>query len=1025
MRPWSEVFCYWLADSHALATLVLIAVVGALALLRQPARRLSVARSAVLGLAALTLLAALPGWPQVRWSTLPVWREPTRLPDVGAARHDPPRVASPQTTIQPPPLEVPSADPIGPPALGRGEMNRNARAIEPPAVRAKIALPGWPTLAGLVFLMGGSLMLVWLGLGFWQTAAMRRRARRAPDWLQDALVQIVCDGSPPPALLLSERLRQPVAVGLRRPAIILPERFAEDEAAPRLEAALAHEWAHIRNRDLWWLALSLLLMPIFFAHPLYWWLRRRMRDDQEVLADAAAAATGRVGYAEMLLSWATARRERPGLAVAGSVALWERSSQLKQRIIMLLDRNFHVEPACPKRWGFGVRGGMAMAVLALSVLTFRPVTVEADPPPAPQVKNGSSSGTTIHVLDPDGNPVMGARVFRSEIRYDLDNEPRTAARVTETNPEGSFQLAPADLKDVLDKKAQFVVMAEGYGSGVVDPSFDTEKKMLRLVPDDVPIRGRLLDIQGQPVAGAKVQLVGIYWHPSGTLDPWLDSLKTENFFYHYYVENKRLWSGDDVSSLIPPVVTDREGWFTLKGVGPERIALLLIRGPKMETRFEYVATREMPAFQIPKYEMQLGNEFITCYGATLNLVASPGLEVVGTVRDKDTGKPLAGATVQAAALIGIPYQLLKTTTDAEGRYRLMGIPRKTQFGDGQEVVAEVKGGPPYLPSIQSVGDTLGPITRNFELKRGVWARGRITDKSNGKPVQANLSYWVFEDNPHAKDYPPYGTVRVGDPFLANEKGEFQIAVLPGHGILGARHFPDGTYRLDVGINTSHGVKVDGSGPFPLIRHDHNTYVEIDPKPGDESITANIELDPGRTVKGTLIGPDGEPVAGARMMGAWDWYQNWSSLPQTSADFEVRALGPEDKRGLIFVHDAKKLAGAYVVQPGEEGPLKIQLQPCGTLTGRLVDRDAVPQPRFPMECDRPYEGGDFRYEYGALQGLIRTDKDGRFQASGLVPGLKYSLTLRKAGKNATSVKDVIVKAGETRDLGDVKIVERSR
>ena len=139
----------------------------------------------------------------------------------------------------------------------------------------------------------------------------------------------------------------------------------------------AHEWVHFRNRDLWWIALSGLLMPILFAHPAYWWIRRRTREDQELLADAAAA-DGRGDYAEALLAWARQTADRPRLAAAGSVALWERPSQLKRRILMLLDRDFRLEPTCPRRWGLFVRGAMALSVLALSVLTFRPAAAGAD-----------------------------------------------------------------------------------------------------------------------------------------------------------------------------------------------------------------------------------------------------------------------------------------------------------------------------------------------------------------------------------------------------------------------------------------------------------------------------------------------------------------------------------------------------------------------------------------------------------------------------------------------------------------------
>ena len=60
-----------------------------------------------------------------------------------------------------------------------------------------------------------------------------------------------------------------------------------------------------------------------------------------------------------------------------------------------------------------------------------------------------------------------------------------------------------------------------------------------------------------------------------------------------------------------------------------------------------------------------------------------------------------------------------------------------------------------------------------------WARGRVTDQSTGTPVRAYLSYEILPDNPHLKDYPSYGTIRVQMPFYSDENGEFRIAVMPG------------------------------------------------------------------------------------------------------------------------------------------------------------------------------------------------------------------------------------------------------
>jgi hypothetical protein len=165
------------------------------------------------------------------------------------------------------------------------------------------------------------------------------------------------------------------------------------------------------------------------------------------------------------------------------------------------------------------------------------------------------------------------------------------------------------------------------------------------------------------------------------------------------------------------------------------------------------------------------------------------------------------------------------------------------------------------------------------------------------------------------------------------------------------------------------------------------------------------------------------VDGALMLGAEDDVLGaWSERPLPTAEFEVYALGTQRKRGLLFYHEAKHLAGAYVVKPDEAGPLTVKLEPCGTLSGRIVDRGGLPQAGALLTCSRPIlfgeDGADF--DKGALPSSIRTDKDGRFRTSGLVPGLKYTLTAWKDGRFAgRAAADVSTRAGEVKELGDIE------
>ena len=219
-----------------------------------------------------------------------------------------------------------------------------------------------------------------------------------------------------------------------------------------------------------------------------------------------------------------------------------------------------------------------------------------------------------------------------------------------------------------------------------------------------------------------------------------------------------------------------------------------------------------------------------------------------------------------------------------------------------------------------------PIRKDFALKRGAWARGRVIDQSTGRPVRVGLGYHILADNPHRKDYPSYGTIPFTMPFHTDENGEFQIAVMPGRAILGARpifSFYD-RYRIAVGIDK---LEVKKMGPHGLVRTTrpdfiapaYSTLVEINPKAGEDTVKVDIELDPGRTVKGKLIGPDGEPVKGALWLGTAERFEMWST-PNTlpSAHFEMH-VASKGKCGLLFYHKEKQLAGAYVGEPDGAAP----------------------------------------------------------------------------------------------------------
>ena len=205
----------------------------------------------------------------------------------------------------------------------------------------------------------------------------------------------------------------------------------------------------------------------------------------------------------------------------------------------------------------------------------------------------------------------------------------------------------------------------------------------------------------------------------------------------------------------------------------------------------------------------------------------------------------------------------------------------------------------------------------------------------------------------------------------------------------------------------------------IIPADFNTLVEINPKEGEDTVTVDIGLDRGRTLKGKLVGPDGEPVAGALMAGhgrATSRYGPTRPLP--SAEFEVHSSGPKGKCGLLFYHEAKQLAGAYVVKPDEAGPVTVRLEPCGTLSGRLVDRGGLPQAGAWLTSDRPYREEGLAVRKGVAPDADQ-DRQGRAVPDlgpGPRPEIHPDLPGRAASVAGRAAKDVSHQGGRGQGPG---------
>ena len=137
---------------------------------------------------------------------------------------------------------------------------------------------------------------------------------------------------------------------------------------------------------------------------------------------------------------------------------------------------------------------------------------------------------------------------------------------------------------------------------------------------------------------------------------------------------------------------------------------------------------------------------------------------------------------------------------------------------------------------------------------------------------------------------------------------------------------------------------------------------------------------------------------------------------------VSTLNPLRPKRFIFKHAARQLVGCLVARGDEAEPYTVELQPWGMIIGRLVDKDGKPRPWVDLMTS---DWGDALKD--PARGVIaygqKTGADGRFRYDALVPGLEYRA--HAVGENAAKggfgivIDRVVLKPGETRDLGDVQ------
>ncbi len=631
------------------------------------------------------------------------------------------------------------------------------------------------------------------------------------------------------------------------------------------------------------------------------------------------------------------------------------------------------------------------------------------------------------VLSPDGKPVADAAVYAGQPGAVWLIEP-----VARTGADGRFQCDPAEVSRKLPretppldwKKAQVMAVAPGYGGARPRPAYteggDVE---LRLQPDDVPIRGRVLDTQGRPVAGATVRVGGIYDPPAGDLDALLASggFERDQINGGFY-DVTWWWTKEGKEWTRRTIETGPDGRFQVDGAGRDRLVLLEIEGPGIGSGRLWAMTRTSPPSARPRPAPSSPYTHPQIYplrGATFDHVASPSKPIEGVVRVKGTGRPVPG--IRVSAHVQESEASASATTDKDGRFRLDGLPKVGSY----QVRAVPVAGQPYLQASIKVSDADGlkPIPVTLDLPRGVVIRGRLIDRTTGKSVAGQDVAWIKlptnTNEGHGSHSPPFGP------------DGFRMTVPPGPALFRAQaagtdlpytraRLPEAVRRMGVG-------EIEGEAPIRVLISGSHVCRMVDVPADVETFTVDLELTRGATRTGRVVDPDGRPVVGAVVYGLTS---DWEVKTLDGSSFEVIGLEPGRPRTVSFMHKDRRLAAAVAFGPGE-GPIEVRLAPCGSAVGRVVDPDGQPLAGARIGISLRDRGGEqIPLNIGLWPSgeFFSADDQGRFRIEGLTPDLIARLSARPRsrpdvflipeGAKRAAFEHLEAKPGETVELGEI-------
>jgi hypothetical protein len=222
----------------------------------------------------------------------------------------------------------------------------------------------------------------------------------------------------------------------------------------------------------------------------------------------------------------------------------------------------------------------------------------------------------------------------------------------------------------------------------------------------------------------------------------------------------------------------------------------------------------------------------------------------------------------------------------------------------------------------------------------------------------------------------------------------------------------------------HFTHADGSVEFLTLV---NTAKVIDGPEGGPQVTCDLSVDSGKTVDISIEDEERQPVPNAFVAGLADMWP--ATFRIAEATCTIYALGADRPRKVCILHPERGLAASLTLTGDEQGSVTVRLAPAASIAGRALDPSGEPIADAIVMINYVRRNAREIDRFVSLEHpAVKTDEEGRFQVTNIVPGERFVLDFRQGTSGSAMAyfranltdEQRQLKAGQRLELGDAKM-----